>query len=371
MPAVTYCTNIHPGESLEEVRRGLETHAVRVKKVLSPGKPFPVGLRLSGVASRELETGDAAQRFGEFLERAGLVVTTVNGFPYGRFHHTPVKEAVYLPDWRDPERAAYTLRLARVLAGWLPDGGRGSISTVPVGFKRDFPEADRPQALAAMRRTVEALAALREETGRTIRLAVEAEPGCVVETTPEMVALFTRLDPDGRFREHLSVCYDCCHQALQYEDPADSLAAYAAAGIAIGHVQVSSALHYDGPDLSRLSRFVEPVYLHQAVARLQNGALRRFDDLPEALAAAPSLADVASWRVHFHLPVFVPTLPECDTTQAFLSRILPLFAPDVPMEVETYTWSVLPEELKTPDVADSICREIAWVEAARSGRAGA
>ncbi|EFL52282.1 Xylose isomerase domain protein TIM barrel [Solidesulfovibrio fructosivorans JJ]] len=367
MPPVTYCTNIHPGETLEEVRRGLMRHAVRVKARLSPDAPFPVGLRLSGPASRELEAADAARRFGDFLAEAGLCVTTVNGFPYGRFHHTPVKEAVYLPDWRDPERAAYTLRLARALAGWLPEGGRGSISTVPVGFRRGFPESDMPTALAVLRRALEALAALRSETGKTIRLAVEAEPGCLVETTPEMVALFERLDPDGAFRDFLTVCYDCCHQALQYEDPAASLAAYEAAGIAVGHVQVSSALHLEGGALSSLSRFVEPVYLHQAVARLGDGSLRRFDDLPEALAARPD--DVDSWRVHFHVPVFVAELPECVTTRDFLSGILPRFAPDAPMEVETYTWSVLPEELRMPDVVDSICREIGWVEAARSGAA--
>lgn len=365
MPPVTYCTNIHPGETLEEVRQGLTRYAVRVKARLSPDAPFPVGLRLSGLASRELEEADVARRFGEFLTEVGLCVTTINGFPYGRFHHTPVKEAVYLPDWRDPERAAYTLRLARTLAAWLPEGGRGSISTVPVGFRRGFPESDMPTALAVLRRTLEALAGLRQKTGKTIRLAVEAEPGCLVETTPEMVALFERLDPDGAFRDFLTVCYDCCHQALQYEDPEASLAAYAAAGIAVGHVQVSSALHLDGGALSRLSRFVEPVYLHQAVARLGDGSLRRFDDLPEALAAR--LDGVASWRVHFHLPVFVAELPECATTQDFLARILPRFAPDAPMEVETYTWSVLPGELKMPDVVDSICREIDWVEAARSG----
>lgn len=367
MPPITYCTNIHPAETLEEVRQGLERYARRVKAAVSPEAPFPVGLRLSGQASRELADGDVGLRFGQWLEAAGLVVTTINGFPYGRFHHTPVKEVVYLPDWRDPERAAYSLRLARTLASWLPEGGRGSISTVPVGFRRGFPESAMPQALAAMRRTLEELAALKKATGRTICLAVEAEPGCVVETTPEMVALFDRLDPDGMYREHLTVCYDCCHQALQYENPEASLASLDAVGIRVGHVQVSSALHLDGADLSRLSRFVEPVYLHQAVARLKHGGLRRFDDLPEALAA--DWDGVESWRVHFHLPVFVASLPECATTQGFLTRILPHFAPGTPMEVETYTWSVLPGELKTPDVVDSIVREIEWVEKARSAGA--
>lgn len=363
---VTYCTNIHPGETLDEIYQGLAEHAVRVKAVCSPHAPFPLGLRLSGVASLELEVDDAAKRLGDWLAQRGFYVPTINAFPYGRFHHAPVKEAVYLPDWRDPERLAYTLRLARVLAAWLPEGGEGSLSTVPVGFRRDFPPADLPLALAAMGRALAGLKALAETTGRVVRLAVEPEPGCLVETTPQFVALCERLDPRGEYRQHLRLCYDCCHQALQYEDPRTSLDQLAAAGLAVGHVQVSSALHLSGGDLARLARFVEPVYLHQAVAQLEDGRLQRFDDLHLALAAR--VTGVQSWRVHFHLPVFVAQLPECGTTQPFLETILPLLPPDAPMEVETYTWSVLPADLKTADVAASIGREIAWVRQAREGR---
>jgi sugar phosphate isomerase/epimerase len=362
MEPITYCTNIHPGESWEEIRAGILAHAPVVAAAVCPGRAFPVGLRLSGRASLELDAGAARAFAGEAAAR-GLTVRTINGFPYGRFHHTPVKESVYLPDWRDPERAAYSLRLARLLAGWLAEGETGSISTVPIGFRRGFPEADLPTAFAALRRTLAALAELYDATGRRIRLAVEAEPGCLIETTAEMAAFFAVLDAPPAHMEHLCVCYDCCHQALQYEDPAASLARLADSGVAVGHVQVSSALHLDGADLSQLARFVEPVYLHQAVARLQDGTLRRFDDLPQAMAAR--IDGVSSWRVHFHLPIFVAQLPECGTTQPFLQAILPLFEPSVSLEVETYTWSVLPAELKTEAVTQSIIREIAWAQAAR------
>lgn len=364
MIPVTYCTNIHPGESWEAIFAAVARYVPAVRAACCPERPFPVGLRLSGRASLELD-GAAARRFGDWLAAAGLFVTTLNGFPYGKFHQVPVKADVYLPDWRHPERAAYTLRLARLLALWLPPGGSGSISTVPLGFRRGFPEAELPGALARLRRTLEGLAALEEDTDRQVRLAVEAEPGCLVETTPQMVDLFARLDLPPALSRHLAVCYDCCHQALQFEDPGTSLGLLAANGIAVGHVQVSSALHLPGPDLSLLTRFVEPVYLHQAVARRGDGSLSRFDDLPQALAAAAD--DVTDWRVHFHLPVFVEDVTECATTQAFLRDALPLFGRDIPLEVETYTWSVLPPELKTPDVTDSIIREIRWVEAARNG----
>lgn len=366
-PPVTYCTNIHPGEAWEDMAQAVMRHVPHVKAACAPTQPFPVGLRLSGQASRELDTA-GARRFGSWLSGHGLYVATVNGFPYGRFHDTPVKSAVYRPDWRDPERQAYTLRLARLLACWLPEGETGSISTVPLGFRREFPDADLPAAFARLRRTLGDLVALEEETGRHIRLAVEAEPGCLVETMEQMVRFFERLDPDPEKRRHLAVCYDCCHQALQFEEPEESLAHLSAAGIPVGHVQVSSALHLEGGDLSSLARFVEPVYLHQAVARRDDGSLLRFDDLPEALAAAPD--GVSAWRVHFHVPVFVETLPECASTQAFLRDILPRFDKTAALEVETYTWGVLPPELKTPEVTDSIIREIAWTEAARAARNG-
>jgi sugar phosphate isomerase/epimerase len=367
MVPVTYCTNIHPGESWADIRAAVARFAPVVCTGLGADGVFPLGLRVSGRASREIDDA-AARAFRDWLAGAGLFVTTVNGFPYGRFHDVPVKEHVYRPDWRDPERAAYTARLARLLAVWLPSGASGSISTVPLGFRRGFPEDELPLALDNLRLALADLADLEEATGKRIRLSVEAEPGCLVETTPQLVALFDHLDLPPRLARHLAVCYDCCHQALQFEEPGDSLALLARNGIPIGHVQVSSALHLDGADLGRLAGFVEPVYLHQAVARLADGNLVRFDDLPAALAAR--LDGVVAWRVHFHLPVFVEQLPECATTQVFLRDVLPRFAPDLPLEVETYTWSVLPPGLRLAAVTDSIVREIGWVEAARRGGCG-
>jgi len=361
---VAYCTNIHPGESWAETFANLRAHTLRVKERLSPDTPLPVGLRLSGRASRELDHAQAL-RFRDWMGENGLFVTTVNGFPYGTFHAAPVKEQVYLPDWRDPVRLDYTLRLAGLLALWLPEGGAGSLSTVPVGFRAGFDPAQEPMALARLRQALEGLHALAQDTGRFIRLAVEPEPGCLVETTDQLVALRDRLDLPEHLAPHFAACVDCCHQALQYEDPADTLATLAGAGLAIGHVQVSSALHLPGPHIARLARFHEPVYLHQCVARLEDGALARFDDLDQALAAR--VEGVESWRVHFHVPVFLKSLPDCESTQPYLEGFLPAVPEGVPLEVETYTFDVLPGELKEQDVADSIAREIRWVEARRTG----
>lgn len=419
---VTYCTNIHPGESWADTLLSLEAHTLAVKAAVCPSLPFPVGLRVSGQASREIDSLEAA-RFKDWLALHGLFVATVNGFPYGTFHGRPVKAQVYQPDWRSPVRLEYTLRLAELLAVWLPEGLDGSISTVPLGFKADFDPTQIGLARQNLSRALERLDALAQRTGKRIRLSLEPEPGCVVETTSECVELFDRLDVPGGLRQHLGICYDCCHQALQFEDPALSLSLLAENSIDIGHVQVSSALHLPCPDLSRLSRFDEPVYLHQCVAQRKDGRLVRFDDLGQAMDATarpipgdeygvsarsltgkgfgeafgPSRApsensielagnragalspgmsgdrtrtsqdDLECWRVHFHLPVFLDELPECLTTQAFLKQFLPMLPGSVPMEVETYTFNVLPRELQTTTVVESIVREIEWVEACRSG----
>lgn len=372
MHPVTYCTNIHPGESWEQTLANLSAHTLAVKAAVCPDRPFPVGLRVSGQASRDI-TPDEAVRFRGWLDENGLYVATVNGFPYGTFHGRPVKSGVYQPDWRDPARLEYTLKLAELLAVWLPEGMAGSISTVPVGFRADFDPAQESLAFAALRRAAEGLDDLAQRTGKRIRLSLEPEPGCVVETTPELIALFDRLDLPDHLRPTLAACYDCCHQALQFEDPAWSLGLLADNGVAIGHVQVSSALHLPCAELSRLSRFDEPVYLHQCVAQDGQGGLARYDDLGEALAASSTTSgtscreDAACWRVHFHLPVFLAELPECLSTQRFLKDFLPLVPLSVPLEVETYTFDVLPPELQTPTVVESIVREIEWVEACRAG----
>jgi sugar phosphate isomerase/epimerase len=362
-PPVTYCTNIHPGESWAETRRNLAEHTLAVKAAVRPDAPFPVGLRVSGLASRQVDT-DEARRFRDWTREHGLYVATVNGFPFGTFHATPVKSQVYLPDWRDPARLEYTLRLAELLAVWLPADMDGSISTVPVGFTADFDPSQEGLAHAGMRRALEGLDDIAQRTGKMIRLSVEPEPGCMVETTPQLVSLFDRLALPENLRAHLAACYDCCHQALQFEDPAWSLKLLAENGVGIGHVQVSSALHLPCPDLSCLSRFDEPVYLHQCVFRDGSGGLERFDDLGQALVS-PLGSRAAEWRVHFHLPVFLEELPECSTTQEFLKKFLPLVPKHIPLEVETYTFSVLPKELQTPTVVESIVREIEWVEACR------
>jgi hypothetical protein len=376
-----YCTNIHPAESAPEVLASLEQYLPQVKRRVSPEAPMGVGLRLGAKAAAALRGAELKALF----DRLGCYVFTINGFPYGPFHGRPVKEAVYRPDWSQPERLAYTTGLADLLAGLLPEGCAGSLSTVPVTFKAWADEAAIAAAVANLVDCAAHLWRLEQASGRFVALALEPEPCCYLETIAEAVAFFEgRLfapEAAGRFAaatglgrgeaqdaltRHLGLCYDVCHAAVEFEDPDESFGALEAAGIAVAKLQISAALRLPRVDeraVEALARFDEAVYLHQVVAR-RNGALMRYTDIPQAVADhAARPAD--EWRVHFHVPVFLEAIDPFASTQPFLATVLerqrtrPV---TTHLEVETYTWEVLPPELRQESLAASIARELDWVK---------
>jgi sugar phosphate isomerase/epimerase len=360
---ITYCTNIHPGESWGDTFKNLQTYIPPVAASVSPVAPFPIGLRLSGRASLEIDERASAE-FTEWLQRTNTFVPTLNGFPHGSFHRSAVKENVYLPDWRDGERVAYTVRLANLLDSWLPDGVQGSISTVPVGFKRGF--RDEGAAVRAnLMFVLEHLDRLRQKSGKTILLALEPEPGCLLETTYEVVEFFDRMAFPDELRRGIGICFDCCHQAVEFETPSHSLKLLADAGIAVAKLQVSSALRVKNPDRALMEKFCEPCYLHQVVIRDEAGVLSRYSDLPDALREHRA-GHGDEWRIHFHVPIFVDRLAPFESTGYFITETLPLIAANVLLEVETYTWEVLPPELRMASVTQSIIREIEWLKAERN-----
>ena len=391
---LTYCSNIHPGESWAEVRANLGRHVLAVRDRLRPEGAFGVGLRLSARAAADLSAPLVLAELQDFLRRSGLYVFTINGFPYGPFHGTRVKEDVYLPDWRDPERLRYTNQLADLLAALLPAAAagepaiEGSVSTVPGAFK---PALGGPQDTALMvehlLRHVAHLVALRARTGRLVALALEPEPHCFLETIDEVVAFFSR-DLHGEvavsrtmeltglpraeaalaLRDHLGVCLDLCHAAVEFEDAAACVQQLGRAGIRVHKMQISAGLRLptlDAPSLAALKRFEDAVYLHQVVQQGPAG-LTRFVDLPAALASLQGPTAQLEWRVHFHVPIFLDQLAPFMSTQSFIREMLAIqrTAPvSTHLEVETYTWDVLPEALRSGGVDEALARELAWVQA--------
>ncbi len=388
---LTYCSNIHPGNGWGEVEANLRRYAPPLKARLAPDVPFGLGLRLSDRESRELLEGDRLARFQEFLAEHDLYVFLINGFPYGPFHNQTVKEAVFAPDWREEERVDYTLRLAEILSRLLPAGVDGGISTSPLSYKAWVDSSDPAvweQVTRNVVRVAAALGRLKRERGTVIHLDIEPEPDGLVETSAELARFFAEwLLPVGAPRlaealgvsieqareelaEHVRVCWDTCHMSVAYERPAEVLERYEKAGLRVGRVQVSAALKVATPGdpaqraalQQALEPLVEPTYLHQVRQRAQDGSLRAYPDLDRAL---PALHDpeAVEWRTHFHVPIFVERYGAFCSTQDEIQQVLTLlsarrFTPH--LEIETYTWQVLPPVLKR-DLVDSIEREYGWV----------
>lgn len=356
---ITYCTNIHPGESWEETFAALAAHVPRVRDAVSPERPFPIGLRLSARAARELAARHS-ETFRQWLSDERCFIPTINGFPYAQFHDEVVKDRAYLPDWRSRDRVLYTKLLASLLAGWLPQYGHGSISTVPVGFGAHLGEdyyLEREHLLEVL----EHLESLWQEKGVDIVLALEPEPDCLLETTKDLVEFIDWMNCPHPLRNRIGICLDCCHLALQFEEPAEVISLLKGAGVRIGKVQVSSALRQRHGRREALRRFQEPRYLHQVVVRHVNGEFSRYHDLPHALERHDG-TDHDEWRCHFHVPIFLDAAQGLKTTRKFIEQMLPLLDRDVLLEVETYSWSVLPDHLRLDDVGESIIRELNWLQ---------
>ena len=386
---LTYCTNIHAGEPLDEVMASLARHLPGVRAGIGAKGPFGVGLRLGHAAADALRDAKALAALKRFLAEGDYYVFTINGFPYGAFHGRAVKEDAYKPDWSDPRRLAYTDHLADLLAELLPQGQEGSVSTVPCTFK-PWAEGRLGAIVENLVRHVSHLVSIARSRGKIISLALEPEPYCYLETIEETVTFFhehlfgragvarlaaiaglSAAEAERAMRRHIGVCYDVCHAAVEFEDPKASVELLRGNGISIPKLQLSSALkvaRVDAASAKQLAAFAEPVYLHQVVQK-SSGALRRFVDLPQALAEAPRAAG-SEWRVHFHVPVFLEKMEHFGTTQSFLAEILRLHraAPiSMHLEVETYTWDVLPAAYRNVELAAAIARELNWVRAQLGG----
>ena len=382
---LTYCTNIHAGQSWQDIRASLDEYVPAIKSTVAQSQPMGIGLRLSGEAAAVARQPEALASFRDQLSVLGAYVFTINAFPFGPFHGVRVKEDVYLPDWRDRERVAFTANSAAVLAGILPDGIEGSISTVPGAFK---PNGRSSEAVAAMARNlmmaVADLVDLKRRTGKHIALALEPEPCCFLETTDESIAFFegALLQPEtlamlggitgvGRseaeilLRRHLGICYDVCHGSVEYEDTVAALDRLLAAGIAIPKIQLSTAMRIPAMTkdlINAVMRYNDGVYLHQSIVRSGEN-LSRHVDLPDAVTAFGEGQADGEWRIHCHVPVFLADLGEISSTRSDLVATLAALRQRTRsshLEVETYTWDVLPDNIRTGSKSADIAREIAF-----------
>ena len=356
---LAYCTNVHRGESWAQTFEMLERHTLVVRQRIAAGQPYAIGLRLGQRAAAELAQPATLAAFRQWLDKHDCYVFTINGFPYGSFHGTRVKEQVYAPDWSTDERLVYTKQLFDLIAAIVPEGVSGSVSTVPGSFKAwTANDADRRANI---------------RTGRDLHLGLEPEPCCYFETTPETIEFFegwratdAAVESEGLLRR-VGVNYDCCHLGVEFESAANSLDLLTAAGIRLSKIHLSSALRVkpDAAGRAAVAAFVEPTYLHQVVVgNATTGEVRkRYVDLPDALADSDAADPDDEWRVHFHLPLHAsPGAPFSDTRDNLLDTLDWMKAhPDACQhaEMETYTWEVLPSALRI-GIEDQLVREYEW-----------
>ncbi|MEH2152266.1 metabolite traffic protein EboE [Nostoc sp.] len=391
---LTYCSNIHPGESWLEVFANLEKYIPELKSRLSPTEPFGIGLRLADVAAKELLESNNLAQFQAWLTQQDLYVFTLNGFPYGGFHRQVVKDQVYAPDWSTQKRANYTLNLAHILASLLPQGLDGGISTLPLSYKpwwvkdqATFETVLKKSCLNIASVVIEMIR-ISEETGKILHIDLEPEPDGLIENTSEVIDFYQNwLLPIGgnylseklnieqnlaetKLLEHVRVCYDTCHFSVEYEEPQSVFARLQSAGIKIGKIQISAAIKVKIPAdvekrrliVERLRPFAESTYLHQVIERRSDDTLYHYLDLITALPhLEQSLAE--EWRTHFHVPIFIHDYQILQSTQDDIATVLHLLQTNDAcshLEIETYTWDVLPSEMKI-DMLTSIQREYEWV----------
>lgn len=370
---LAYCTNIHRGENWAETFHSLETHTLAVRRRICPNEPYAIGLRLSDLAARELSAPATLKSFQKWLEQNDCYVFTINGFPFGQFHGSRVKEQVYLPDWTSPERLAYTNRLFDLLAQLVPAGIEGSVSTLPGSFKRFITTPEQEKTIRDnVWRCVEHITKVSRASGRKLHLGLEPEPLGWFETSAETISFFERLRSehpnDARLAEHLGVNYDTCHLAVEFEQPGDAIHAFQRHGIKISKLHLSAALKTRPTPIARkaLAAFADDIYLHQVVARTAAGKRSIFEDLAPALASndAAMQSESTEWRVHFHIPLHSEATDWYQSTSDHVLGILDLLRKNPALcshlEMETYTWEVLPAALKNRSVVDQLVAEYEW-----------
>jgi hypothetical protein len=376
---LAYCTNIHRGETWDQTFAGLRDYTDAVRLRVAPGDAYGIGLRLSAVAAEEL-TADSGRldSFRRWMEERNSYIFTINGFPYGTFHGSRVKEQVYAPDWTDPVRLSYTTGLFDIVSALAPAGESVSVSTLPGSFKEFiFPQTEAVQVQAIyrhLRQCSDHIERLRDRTGRDIHLGLEPEPLGLFETSGETVRFFEGLLQDcssgerERILRNIGVNYDTCHLAVEFEEPEDAISRLRDSGIRISKVHLSSALRLRPTKeaIERLCAFQDDVYLHQVVVSDGREVVHRFRDLPNAIDWSQTAnGDVgAEWRVHFHVPIHAQPEALFSDTRDHITGLLTLLAKDPRwcshFEMETYTWEVLPEAMRSGDVVDQLVAEYDW-----------
>ncbi|BDD06544.1 metabolite traffic protein EboE [Aureibacter tunicatorum] len=388
---LTYCTNMHPGETWQETFEELKNNLPYVKQSVSPHQPFGIGLRLSHQASLDILAGDHLSKFKHWLYENDLYVFTINGFPYGKFHFETVKDKVHLPDWTTIERLEYTERLSSILAHMLPENMEGGISTSPISYVHWHNSVEnrisvKKTAAKQFAQLVIYLHKLEKATGKCIHIDIEPEPDGMLENSTDFISFFNEFlltfgleviaqelniekhIAEQHIRRYIRLCYDICHFSLAYESPTKVVQSMKDHQLKIGKIQISSALKFSNKSnenhstvISQFKHYDEPIYLHQTVIKQEN-KITKYSDLGLALSQFDN-DKIEEIKTHFHVPIFTEDYGLLSSTQEDIIDALKLWKKEPyadHLEVETYTWQVLPQSMQM-SIQEGITKELKWV----------
>ena len=380
---LAYCMNLHAAETLGELLENMRRITLPLRERLAKDREFGVGMYLPAVLARELSNHPAKlAELKRFLDQHALDPFTYNAFPYGGFQTDGLKERVFEPTWTEQARFDFTLDVAIVAAQLRSrEGGDSHISiSTHAGMHgsqlgRD-PRATRERCALSMVTTASALSQFESSTGKYIILSIEPEPRSSCNDTRELNELnLGAVRPE--WQRHLGVCLDTCHSAVEFESERGALMRAAQLGAGIGKMQFSSALsvrnaNANAAAVAQLFALDEPRFLHQVTGRHADGAFMRAGDLPDAQSAWESggwaWRECEELRCHFHVPVDVERLDAgLSTTRAHADALLELVLgdrlewwhrPELHVEIETYTWDVLPRAARgAGELVDGLERE--------------
>lgn len=380
---LTYCLNVYPARSVEDIKDNVFIKAAAVKRALESrgcvDTPFGIGLWIPAFLIDGFREASFLNAFKQRLTDQGMYVFTLNGFPFGRFHAERVKENVYKPDWSTDKRMQYTIALADVLAQLLPENVTGSISTLPVTFKPWADPALIEEAVSRLMDSVVHLSCIQEQKGRHIGLALEPEPGCFLEHTNDTTRFFEQeiftkgsayLEKQHNIQadtarqiitSHLGICLDTTHAGVMFEDPCRVIEILVSHDITVFKLHLGAAVTLDTarqPPRKALAAFNDDVYLHQTSVLQESGKTLFFMDLPEALRMEPD----GNWRVHYHVPLSSALQGAIETTSSLVNDELfqaALKAGVKHYEVEIYTLNILPGF--SGSIEKIMTRELEWV----------
>ena len=382
-----YCMNLHAAETLDELLANMLRITLPLRERIAPKCEFGVGMYLPARLARELANNPLQLAcLKQFLDEHGLDSFTYNAFPYGDFQTDGLKERVFEPTWSESARMAYTLDVAEVATRLTSRNGIGehiSISTHCGAHSSHFADSRERQRktaehAASFLRAAESLSQLEDRSGRRVVLSLESEPRSSCNDLLELGSLLgSRIDcANAAVRRHVGVCLDLCHAAVEFELEAGSNDLWL--HHAVGKLQFSSALALRDPDANAQARIRffgmdEPRFLHQ-VTGVRRGQYVRAGDIVEVNRGWERGDDAwhghDEWRCHFHVPVDLEYLGDdgLTTTRSYSDRQLTVALaaassprwrlPELHVEIETYTWHVLPREVRgAGELVDGLERE--------------